>query len=55
MNEQMFLGSSDKVYIIDKVEGNPTKINGHSVWASVWSAPFPLFSLVFCLNLEPGI
>jgi hypothetical protein len=32
----MFLGSSDKVYIIDKVEGNPTKINGHSVWASVW-------------------
>jgi hypothetical protein len=38
----MFLGSSDKVYIIDKVEGNPTKINGHSVWASVWSATFPL-------------
>jgi len=40
-NEQMFLGSSDKVYIIDKVEGNPTTINGHPVWASVWSALFP--------------
>jgi hypothetical protein len=36
--EQMFLGSSDKVYIIDKVEGNPTKINGHPAFASVWSA-----------------
>jgi hypothetical protein len=51
----MFLGSSDKVYIIDKVEGNPTKINGHSVWASVWSALiFPLLR-VFGLNLETGI
>jgi hypothetical protein len=50
----MFLGSSDKVYIIDKVEGNPTQINGHSVWASVWSAlHFPLLR-VFGLNLEQG-
>jgi len=32
----MFLGSPDKVYIIDKVEGNAQKIGGHSVWASVW-------------------
>ncbi|KAH9989952.1 glyoxal oxidase N-terminus-domain-containing protein [Russula vinacea] len=32
----MFLGSPDKVYILDKVEGNPTQINGHSAFASVW-------------------
>lgn len=32
----MFVGSSDKVYIIDKAEANPTQINGHSVWAAVW-------------------
>lgn len=40
----MFIGSPDKVYIIDKVEGNPTQINGHSAYASVWYAilPFPL-------------
>jgi hypothetical protein len=37
-NVQMFLGSPDKVYIIDKVEGNPTQINGHPAFASVWSA-----------------
>ncbi len=33
---QMFVGSSDKVYIIDKVEGNAHQINGHSAYASVW-------------------
>ena len=33
---QMFVGSSDKVYIIDKVEGNAEQINGHSAYASVW-------------------
>jgi hypothetical protein len=32
----MFVGSSDKVYIIDKVEGNAHQINGHSAYASVW-------------------
>lgn len=32
----MFVGSSDKVYIIDKAEANPTQINGHSVYAAVW-------------------
>jgi hypothetical protein len=37
---QMFVGSSDKVYIIDKVEGNAHQINGHSAYASVWSANF---------------
>ncbi|KAI0253523.1 glyoxal oxidase [Lactifluus subvellereus] len=32
----MFVGSNNKVYILDKVEGNPTQIAGHPVWASVW-------------------
>ena len=33
---QMFVGSADKVYILDKVEGNAQQINGHSLYASVW-------------------
>jgi hypothetical protein len=33
---QMFLSSSGKVYILDKVEGNAHQINGHSLYASVW-------------------
>ncbi|KAI9441191.1 glyoxal oxidase [Lactarius indigo] len=36
MMSQMFVGGSDKVYIIDKVEGNAHQINGHSLYASVW-------------------
>ncbi|KAF5391110.1 hypothetical protein D9757_003069 [Collybiopsis confluens] len=32
----MFVGNKDKVYIIDKAEGNSAKINGHSAWGSVW-------------------
>jgi hypothetical protein len=31
---QLFLGSSNKVYIVDKVENNPARINGHPAWAS---------------------
>jgi hypothetical protein len=33
---QMFVGSPDKVYIIDKVEGNAYQINNHSAYAAVW-------------------
>jgi hypothetical protein len=33
---QMFVGSSDKVYIIDKVEGNAQQIGSHSAYAAVW-------------------
>lgn len=32
----MFLGNEKKVYILDKVENNPTQINGHPAWASEW-------------------
>lgn len=31
---QIFLGTLDKVYFIDKVENNPTQIDDHSAWAS---------------------
>ncbi|KAG1739248.1 glyoxal oxidase [Suillus lakei] len=36
--QQVFLGTEDKVYIIDKTENNPTQINGHPAWAAEWSA-----------------
>ncbi|EIN04797.1 hypothetical protein PUNSTDRAFT_108074 [Punctularia strigosozonata HHB-11173 SS5] len=32
----MFLGNDEKVYILDKVEGNAEEINGHPAWAAVW-------------------
>jgi hypothetical protein len=32
----MFVGTPDKVYILDKVEGNAQQINGHSAYASIW-------------------
>ena len=31
---KVFLGTPNKVYIIDKVENNPHSINGHPAWAS---------------------
>jgi hypothetical protein len=34
----MFLGNDEKVYIMDKVEGNSVQINNHPAWASVWCA-----------------
>ncbi|KAI0829837.1 DUF1929-domain-containing protein [Trametes gibbosa] len=35
--QQMFLGTADKVYIIDKTEANPATVNGHPAWASEFS------------------
>lgn len=35
--QQMFLGTLKKLYIVDKVENNPTQINGHPAWASEYS------------------
>jgi hypothetical protein len=32
----LFLGNTKKVYILDKVENNPTTINGHPAWAVEW-------------------
>jgi hypothetical protein len=36
----MFVVSPDKVYILDKVEGNANQINGHSQYASIWWVSF---------------
>lgn len=35
--QQLFLGNPNTVYFIDKVENNPTQINGHPAWGSEWS------------------
>ncbi|KAI0373953.1 DUF1929-domain-containing protein [Pilatotrama ljubarskyi] len=35
--QQMFLGTPDKVYIIDKTEANPAQVNGHPAWAAEFS------------------
>ncbi|GLB36927.1 putative copper radical oxidase variant A [Lyophyllum shimeji] len=32
----MFLGNEEKVYILDKAEGNPATVSGHPAWGSVW-------------------
>ncbi|KAG6810339.1 hypothetical protein H0H92_012345 [Tricholoma furcatifolium] len=32
----MFLGNEEKVYILDKAEGNAATIDGHPAWGSVW-------------------
>lgn len=32
----MFLGNEEKVYILDKAEGNAAQINGHPAWGSAW-------------------
>ncbi|KAF4610671.1 hypothetical protein D9613_007314 [Agrocybe pediades] len=33
-SQQIFLGRPDKIYILDKVENNPTQINGHAAWGA---------------------
>ncbi|KAK7473123.1 hypothetical protein VKT23_001224 [Stygiomarasmius scandens] len=35
--QQIFLGTADKVYIIDKTENNPTQIKNHPAWAAEYS------------------
>ncbi|KAH9475866.1 Aldehyde oxidase GLOX [Psilocybe cubensis] len=32
----MFLGNEEKVYILDKAEGNAAQVMGHPAWGSVW-------------------
>ncbi|KAF8587998.1 copper radical oxidase [Ramaria rubella] len=35
--QQAFLGTPNKLYIVDKVENNPQQINGHPAWASEYA------------------
>ncbi|KAJ7320899.1 DUF1929-domain-containing protein [Mycena albidolilacea] len=35
--QQMFLGTLDKVFILDKVENNEARIDGHPAWASEYA------------------
>ncbi|KAJ2915272.1 hypothetical protein MD484_g5153, partial [Candolleomyces efflorescens] len=52
--QQLFLGNQDTVYFIDKVENNPTQINGHPVWGSEWGLssnqqrPLDVMTNAFC-------
>ncbi|KAJ2926787.1 hypothetical protein H1R20_g10295, partial [Candolleomyces eurysporus] len=52
--QQLFLGNTDSVYFIDKVENNPTQINGHPVWGSEWGLsnnqqrPLDVMTNAFC-------
>ncbi|EPT04572.1 hypothetical protein FOMPIDRAFT_281602 [Fomitopsis schrenkii] len=52
--QQMFLGTLDKVYIVDKTERNPTQINGHPAWAAEYSVskndgrPMDIYTNSFC-------
>ena len=32
--QQIFLGQSNKVYIVDKTENNPVSVAGHPAWAT---------------------
>lgn len=44
MTLQVFLGTVDKIYILDKTENNPTQINGHPAWAA-GMLPRPVLTL----------
>lgn len=50
----MFLGSSNKVYIVDKTERNPISINGHPAWATEYDyttneyRPMDILTNSFC-------
>ncbi|EKM81462.1 hypothetical protein AGABI1DRAFT_118621 [Agaricus bisporus var. burnettii JB137-S8] len=35
--QQMFLGTTDKVYIVDKVENNPSRVKSHPAWAEEYT------------------
>ncbi|WWD21146.1 hypothetical protein CI109_105627 [Kwoniella shandongensis] len=52
--QQMFLGTMNKVYIVDKTENNNITINGHPAWASEYDLatneprPMDVLSNSFC-------
>ncbi|EMD36250.1 hypothetical protein CERSUDRAFT_155904 [Gelatoporia subvermispora B] len=52
----MFLGTDQKVYILDKTEGNSVQIGGHPAWASVYdiesrtATPMDMLTNTFCAS-----
>ncbi|QRW18226.1 glyoxal oxidase [Rhizoctonia solani] len=52
----MLLGNEEKVYMMDKVEGNAQIINGHPAWGAEWdiatnkATPMDMNSNVFCAS-----
>ncbi|KIJ49410.1 copper radical oxidase [Sphaerobolus stellatus SS14] len=52
--QQAFIGTAKKLYIIDKVENNPTPINGHPAWAAEYdletnsARPMDIVTNTFC-------
>jgi hypothetical protein len=52
--QQLFLGTLNKVYIIDKTENNPPQINGHPAWAAEYDInantgrPMDIVTNTFC-------
>ncbi|KAG6889429.1 hypothetical protein C0995_001197 [Termitomyces sp. Mi166 len=52
----MFLGNTEKVYILDKAEGNQAQVNGHPAWGAVWdiaskqATVMDVASNVFCAS-----
>jgi hypothetical protein len=52
----LLLGNEEKVYILDKVEGNGPQINGHPAYASVWdiktnkATPMDIKTNAFCAS-----
>ena len=43
----MFVGNGEKVYILDKAEGNAETIKGHAAWGSVWSVDLPWCTVMY--------
>ncbi|KIM27232.1 glyoxal oxidase [Serendipita vermifera MAFF 305830] len=52
--QQLFLGSENLVYILDKVENNPLTINNHAAWGTVYdidtniATPLEVTTNTFC-------
>ncbi|TFY64242.1 hypothetical protein EVG20_g6011 [Dentipellis fragilis] len=52
--QQLFVGTSDKVYVVDKTENNPASVGGHPAWAAEYALssnngrPMDVLTNTFC-------
>ncbi|KAH7908701.1 putative copper radical oxidase [Hygrophoropsis aurantiaca] len=52
----MLLGNEEKIYILDKTEGNAAQIDGHPAWGAVWdinthtATPMEVLTNTFCAS-----